>query len=249
MLAACGRDRPAVASQPPEPSLPFAGTVERDKAITSRITGITYPYHVYLPPEYITSGRRYQVLYSTDAQWSFPAFSRMLDQRRKPVILIGIEQGGPDRRAIDFKPEGAPAYARFLREELVPLIERNYRATDVRSYTGTSLGGLLGALMLSTEAVGRPFFSNYLLFDGSFGVLTGRNIDDEEARFAASRHLPVRLILTGASIRGNARVVEALEARYRGRAYTGLQTYRRNFEVDHYGVGDPSFDWAVDLID
>lgn len=249
LLAACSRDTGAADVKPPEPAHVYAGTVERGKAITSKVTGVTYPFHVYLPADYATSGKRYPVLYSTDAQWSFPAFSRMLDQRRKPMILIGIEQGGDDRRATDFKPDGAAAYARFLREELVPLIEGSYRTTGVRSYTGTSLGGLFGALMLSKEDAPKPFFSNYLLFDGSFGLLTRQHIQDEEARFAASPALPARLILTGANIRGNERVTSQLEARYRSRPYVGLQLHRRNFEVDHFNVGDPSFDWAIDLIE
>ncbi|HEY0954795.1 MAG TPA: alpha/beta hydrolase-fold protein [Roseateles sp.] len=249
LLAACKRAPVAAQASPAGPAHVYAGTVERGKAITSSITGVTYPFHLYLPAGYATSDRRYPVLYSTDAQWSFPAFSRMLDQRGKPMILVGIEQGGDDRRAIDFKPDGAPAYARFLKEELVPLIERSYRTTGVRSYTGTSLGGLLGALMLSTESTYRPFFSNYLLFDGSFGWLGRRHIEAEEARLAASHELPVKLILTGATHRGNAGVTARLEARYKGRPYRGLQIFRKDFDVDHESVGDPSFDWAIDLVD
>lgn len=249
LLAACRRAPVAAETGPAGPAHVYAGTVERGKAIASRITGITYPFHVYLPAGYANSGKRYPVLYATDAQWSFPAFSRMLDQRGKPMILVGIEQGGDDRRATDFKPDGAPAYVRFLKEELVPLIERSYRTTDVRSYTGTSLGGLLGALMLSTESAARPFFSNYLLFDGSFGLIGRGHIEAEEARLAASRELPLKLILTGATRRGNAGVTAQLAARYQGRPYRGLQVLRKDFDVDHYSVGDPSFDWAIDLVD
>ena len=71
---------------------------------TSKITGIEYPYHVYLPVGYAASTERYPLLVATDGQWSFPAFARMLDQRRKPMILVSIEQGPGDRRAIDYTP-------------------------------------------------------------------------------------------------------------------------------------------------
>jgi len=229
----------------------YAGTVEGDKRIASGITGITYPYHVYLPENYATSGRRYPVMYATDGQWNFRSFSRMLDQHRKAMILVSIEQGGPgpDRRAIDYTVDGAPAYARFLREELAPLIESSYRTTAVRSFAGTSYGAVLGAVMLSTEDAARPFFSNYLLFDGSFWALTDRNIQDEDARFAASRRLPVHLILTSADAPGNVEDVSAYEARYKARAWVGLRIDRRDFNVAHDQVGKPSFDWAIDLID
>lgn len=256
LLSGCGgggsSETPTVQQPAPAASVPpyvYAGITERDKSIASKITGITYPFHVYLPEGYATSGKSYPVMYATDGQWSFPAFSQMLDKRRKPMILVSIEQGGPDRRAVDYTVGGAPAYARFLREELAPLIERSYRTTPVRSYTGTSYGGLLGSLMLSTEDVAQPFFSNYLLFDGSFWALGPKNIQDEEARFAASNRLPVRLLLTSANAPGNVNDVKAYETRYRSRAYVGLTIQRKDFNIAHNDVGDPSFDWAIDQID
>lgn len=249
LLAVIGRDGLAADAKPAEPAYTYAGTVERGKAIKSEVTGITYPYHVYLPAGYADSDKRYPVMYATDGQWSFPAFSRMLDQRRKPMILISIEQGGPDRRAVDYAVKGSAAYTRFLKEELAPLVERTYRTSGVRSYSGTSLGGLLGAAMLTHEDAARPFFSSYLLFDAAFWALTPQDIQDEEKRFAASPRLPVRLVLSGAEVQGNLRAVQAYEARYRGRAYQGLVVHNKSFNVDHFNVGDPSFDWAIDLID
>ncbi|MGM9484696.1 alpha/beta hydrolase [Roseateles sp. NT4] len=241
----------ALAEPVSAPAYVYAGTVEADQRIASKITGITYPYHVYLPAGYASSGRRYPVMVATDGQWSFGSFSRMLDQHRKAMILVSVEQGGPepDRRAVDYTVEGAPAYARFLREELVPLVESSYRTTAARSFAGTSYGAVLGAVMLSTEDVARPFFSNYLLFDGSFWALKDKNIRDEDARFAASHRLRVHLILTSADAPGNVEDVTAYEARYKARAWVGLRIDRKDFNVAHDKVGKPSFDWAIDLID
>lgn len=257
LSSACGGGGSSETTTPPAATPPVTapyvhtGTVERDKAIASAITGITYPYHVYLPEGYATSGKAYPVMYATDGQWSFPAFSRMLDQRRKQMILVSIEQGGPapDRRAIDYTVNGAPAYTRFLKEELAPLIERSYRTTQVRTYTGNSYGGLLGSLMLSNEDVSAPFFRNYLLFDGSFWALTAKNIQDEQARFLANPRLPVRLLLTTANAPGNVNDVIAYETRYRSRAYVDLLIQRKDFNIAHNDVGDPSFDWAIDQIE
>lgn len=234
---------------PPAATYVYAGTVERNQLVASRITGISYPYHVYLPEGYASSGRRYPVIYATDGQWSFRSFSRMLDQRRKAAILISIEQGGPNRREVDYAPEGAPAYARFLREELAPQVEAHYRTTGPRTFVGTSYGALLGAVLLSHEDAHQPFFSNYLLFDGSFWALTDTNLHDEAVRFAANPRLPVKLILTTANAPGNADDVMAFEARYKSRAYDGLVIQRKDFNLAHNDVGRPSFEWAIDLID
>ncbi|TXI15319.1 MAG: alpha/beta hydrolase [Roseateles sp.] len=229
----------------------YAGTVERGHTITSRSTGATYPYHVYLPVGYAGSGRRYPVLYATDGQWNFGSFSRLLDQRRKPLILVHVEQGGPepDRRAIDYTVGGAPAYGRFLKQELTPLIEASYRTTDERGFVGTSYGGLLGAVLLSQEDPVTPFFRHYLLFDGAFWGLSEQNLRDEAARFAASPRLPVQLILSSASAPGNVEDVNVLEARYRGRGWQGLVIRRRDFGVAHERVARSSFDWALGLLD
>ncbi len=239
-----------VAPAPPvAPDYVYAGTVRRDLSITSAGTGVTYPYHVYLPPDYESSGKTYPVVYGTDAQWIFPFFSRTIDARRKGVIFVGIEEGprGSDRRATDFQPAGATAYIGFLKTELIPLIERTYRASAERTYVGTSFGGLLGSVLLSKEQVGVPYFKNYLLFDGSFGRMLPSNIDDEVARFTASPSLPVTLVLTSANP-GNFALVDAYQARYQGRGYTGLTIHRRSFNVPHNDVGDPSFSAAIDLI-
>lgn len=257
LLSACGggggsSDVTPAVTQPPvviSPNYVYAGTLERGKSITSKITGVTYPYHVYLPENYATSGKTYPVMYATDGQWSFNSFSQLLDKRRKPMILVNIEQGPGDRRAIDYTVNGAPAYIRFLKEELAPLIEASYRTTGMRTFSGTSYGGLLGSILLSTEDVATPFFRNYLLFDGSFWALTAKNIQDEQARFAASSRLPVRVILTSANAPGNVNDVLAYEARYKGRAYVDLVIQRKDFNIAHNDVGDPSFDWAIDLID
>ncbi|MBK1615706.1 hypothetical protein CKO44_19795 [Rubrivivax gelatinosus] len=247
--ADAGSGSPASLARRPAVAHVYAGTVERNQSIASRITGITYPYHVYLPEGYASSGRRYPVIYATDGQWNFGSFSRILDQRRKAVILVSIEQGGPDRREVDYTEDGARAYGRFLREELAPLVEARYRSAGPRSFAGTSYGALLGAILLSREDVAKPFFSNYLLFDGAFWGLSSASVADEELRLTASSHLPVKLLLTTASAPGNVNDVLAYEARYKSRAYVGLMIRRQDFNVAHNNVARPSFEWAVDLID
>jgi predicted alpha/beta superfamily hydrolase len=251
-ISANGSEPPPVAPAPaPAASTPayaYMGTVEH-KSITSTNTGITYPYHVYLPEGYATSGKSYPVIYAMDGQWTFPAFSQMLDKRRKPVILVNIEQGPARRRDIDYTVGGAPTYIRFLKQELAPLIESTYRTALPRTFSGTSYGALLGSLLLSNEDVPTPFFRNYFLFDGAFWALTAKNIQDETNRFAVTKSLPIKLFLTSANAPGFVRDVDAFESRHKGRGYTDLAIQRKDFNLAHDDVADPSFDWAIDLID
>jgi predicted alpha/beta superfamily hydrolase len=117
------------------------------------------------------------------------------------VIFIGIEEGPlkSNRRAIDFLPSGAQNYIAFLKTELIPLIEKSYRTNHERTYVGTSYGGLLGSILLTTEPIGEPYFKNYMLFDGSFWALQANNIQDEALRFNANPKLNITLILTSAN--------------------------------------------------
>ena len=71
-------------------------------SFTSHITGVTYPYHVYLPPSYKDNPETlFPVIYTTDGQWYFGCFSNSIARRRKEFILVAVEEGprGSDRRA------------------------------------------------------------------------------------------------------------------------------------------------------
>jgi predicted alpha/beta superfamily hydrolase len=232
-----------------KPPHTYLGTIKSNLAITSATTGITYPYHVYLPHNYANSDKDYPVIYGTDAQWIFPYFSEVLDTKNKDVIFVGIEEGPlkSNRRAIDYVPAGAPNYIKFLKNEFIPLIENNYRTNHQRTYVGTSYGGLLGSILLTQEPLDIPYFKNYMLFDGSFWALQPANIQDEESRFTAYRKLNITLILTSANL-GNWVDVNTYQNRYENRHYEGLTIERRSYSVAHDDVANPSFNETIDLL-
>jgi predicted alpha/beta superfamily hydrolase len=215
-------------------------------AITSINTKITYPYNVYLPPNYQTSGKNYPVIYVTDGQW-YSGYAYLLDKKMKDVIMVSIDQGPKDRRMIDFLPDGAPLYTKFLKEELIPLIESTYRTNSERTFTGVSAGGLLGAYLLSIEPVGIPYFKNYILIDGSLFAVTPAMIAAEEARFKLDKSLAINLILAGTP-QGNGWFVNAFEQRYRNRNYSNLQIFSKEFRVTHDEMGPLAFDDLIDRI-
>ncbi len=227
----------------------YLGTIQSDLFITSAITGITYPYHVYLPHNYAISDKNYPVIYGTDAQWFFPYFSEVIDTKNKDVIFIGVEEGplNSNRRAIDFLPAGAPNYIKFLKNEFIPLIENKYRTNHERTYVGTSYGGLLGSILLTHEPIDIPYFKHYMLFDGSFWALQTANIRDEESRFAANKKLNITLILTSANP-GNLADVNTYQNRYENRHYEALTIHRRYYQVPHNDVANPSFNETIDLL-
>lgn len=225
----------------------WLGRLDPSFDFISKATGRTHRVRVYLPAGYDASVDRYPVLYMTDAQWAFPFYAETLDWKHREVVLIGVDMPSEYRRFIDFTPLGADDYLRFFTQELIPAMEQKYRAGPERTYMGVSLGGLLGAIQLSREPVGAPFFKHYLLFDSSLGYYPDRSLTAEASRRAATEEMNLTLVLTGANP-GNHALVTAFAERYRQRAYRGLVVHHKDYDVHHNGIAAPSFSDAVDLV-
>ena len=133
----------------------------------SKHTKIEYPYSVYLPPNYESSNKKYPVLYLTDGQW-VKEFHKAVEAHHKDFIVVAIEQGPENRRMEDYKLPGATNYIRFLKEEFIPKIEKQYRTNSNRIFWGASLGATVGEILLSQETNKTPYFSTYALSDGAF---------------------------------------------------------------------------------
>jgi predicted alpha/beta superfamily hydrolase len=165
--------------------------------------------------------------------------------KERKILLVGVD-GGPDRFS-DFAGEGADAYARFLKNEFVPFIERKYRCADERAYMGVSLGALFGARLLAQERSHTTYFQYYLLFDGTYQFLGNEDITAEESRFDRSPILKTNIFLTSAWP-GNRRSTKLFEERYREREYQGLKLIHKPFDIDHKGIAAPSYSHFVEKI-
>lgn len=147
------------------------GTFTDSFKFKSKFTKIEYPYSVYLPPHYATSGKKYPVMYLTDGQW-FKEFHTAVEAHGKDFIVVAIEEGPENRRFEDFKLPGATSYIRFLKEEIIPHIEKQYRTSSKRFFWGSSLGASLGEILLGQETADKPYFSVYAMADGAFWANT-----------------------------------------------------------------------------
>lgn len=128
--------------------------------VESALLGETRVINVYLPPGYKDSDTvRYDVLYMPDGglKEDFPHIATTVDRgiaagEIRPLIVVGIENTerrrdltGPttvrsDRRVAKVVG-GAPVFRKFVKDELMPLIEKQYRTTSSRGIIGESLAG------------------------------------------------------------------------------------------------------------
>jgi len=231
----------------------FLGTIEEPQFFSSSITGVTYPYRVYLPVGYHESDKSYPILYSTDGQWEYWRFSYVIETSNKEVILVSIEQGPEQRRLIDYALPGSHDYLDFIETEMIPLIESTYRVDDTnRTLEGASWGGLLVRHALSREMT-KPLFKNFISIDGSYGNFTqapfisnnNQYREMENAAFPPGIVLKANVYLSGATIEGNGQLVDNFRTELDNRNIEGLNIYHQSFNVRHEECGRPSIKDAL----
>jgi len=170
-----------VAAQEPKPSgatLPAVtlGSTET-RTISSKVLSRDFQISISLPWSYRITQKRYPAVYILDADLGFglahTAYqASQLDGNVPELILIGIGYGidissafstWSTRRTQEMTPSAAKDYpgsgeaagfSRFIREELIPLIDANYRTDPAdRTLAGTSFGGLFATyVMLQTPS-------------------------------------------------------------------------------------------------
>ncbi|MFA6979494.1 MAG: alpha/beta hydrolase-fold protein [Ignavibacteriaceae bacterium] len=128
-------------------------TIGEKITLTSNILFEERNLFVYLPESYNTTQNSYPVLYLLDAEDHFKytaGFVQFLSRNNKmpETIIIGIPNTFRNR---DFLPEkvfnipgsgGADNFIGFLKEELIPYVDKKYRTQPHRILVGHSLCGM-----------------------------------------------------------------------------------------------------------
>jgi predicted alpha/beta superfamily hydrolase len=138
--------------------------------------------NVWRPNGEITDIDSLPVMYMADGgiKEDFPHIANTLDKLIKekkipPVMLVGIENTerrrdltGPTEMESDKKAApvvgGAAKFRAFIKEELIPEIERRYCTKNQRTIIGESLSGLF---VMETFFLAPEIFDNYIAFDPS----------------------------------------------------------------------------------
>ena len=137
--------------------------------VESEFLGPTSHVEVWLPPGYDADGSaRYPVLYMSDGQNLFDpriantsvdwgvdeSIVRLMETGViPPVIVVGA--WSTDERGPEYSPwHGAPDYARFVIEELMPRVNAEFRTATGPEYTavmGSSMEGLLSFYLVTNH--------------------------------------------------------------------------------------------------
>jgi predicted alpha/beta superfamily hydrolase len=167
----------------------------------SLINNQDYVLNVYLPVSYNYTTKKFPVLYVLDGQWSFQYIAGVqgvaeglyYDGLAPEMIIVGITwtDDYDTNRQRDFTPiqtnefpisGGAPKFFNVLRNEIVKMIDSNYRTDKINNtLTGGSLGGLftLYALFQKPE-----LFNRYI----AWGFSGDDEISKLEKSFSEKNH-------------------------------------------------------------
>ncbi|HUO85128.1 MAG TPA: alpha/beta hydrolase-fold protein [Thermoanaerobaculia bacterium] len=227
-------------------------TVERAelRTLSSKINGVEYKLYVSLPHGHGTPGKRFPVIYTLDADYSFLIVRNITDHLSErndldEVIVVGIAYGGPLHyrlnRTRDYTPVfvpdggygpeyqkvsgGGPRFLQVIEKEIIPLIDASYDTLEGdRTLSGHSYGGLFTVwTMLS-----RPdLFQRYIAVSPSLWYDDDLMMRVEETFAKSHRALPVRAYFSVGSREGSAerRMVTDLQRlvkRLESRGYEGL---------------------------
>lgn len=163
----------------------YSGVID-ERYLSSKEANTTYKIHIYLPLTYTETQNKYPIMVLTDAYWEMGVAKTVFDlltvgKEIPEVIIVGISY--PYSNSIDmarnrfrdmlpthvegFNPSGlADNFIAFIKKELLPYIENNYRVdTTDRCFCGHSFGGLLGSHILLEQS---DLFNRYIIGSPSY---------------------------------------------------------------------------------
>ncbi len=182
------------------------------RIISSAATGEEYQIGIWLPFSYAASDRTYPVLYLTDGEYTFGMATGLIPtlvgSGEIPEILVaGIAynrissfQEFGKLRERDMLPPGfvhappdsrTPQFIDFLRQELFPLIETEYRGSPAdRALYGFSVGGFFSLYMLMTHP---GLFRRYIAASGTWPGADAYLLECEQKYADQPQHPPASL--------------------------------------------------------
>jgi predicted alpha/beta superfamily hydrolase len=219
-----------------------------------------------LPAGYKNSEKKYPVVYLMDSQWDFPLVKSLYGEHYfdgfiPELIVVGVTWGGvnpnPDSlRARDYTPTienrlpqsgGADNFLSFMKKELFPFIETNYK-TDANNRTlmGCSLGGLVTLYTLFTQP---ELFTGYAAASPAVGW-------DKEVLYKYEKEFsqkkistPLRVYMTIGDVERSRPVYEKFATTMANRNYASVSLRSKILEnTGHSGTKSETFGRGMQYI-
>jgi hypothetical protein len=233
------------------------------RAMHSNFTGADYELFIATPAGYGKSGKTYPTVYMLDADYSFALVRNVVQHFVErddlpPMILVAIAYPGAAtnretykrNRTRDYTPVHAPdggygaeyqkvsgggaKFRSFIAAELMPMIERRFRADpDDRTIIGHSYGGLFATYVLLTQPA---LFKRYIVVSPSLWYANRTALTMEEAAAQSGIRPDARVFFGVGALESSVMADDLTELfrRLRSRNNPRLQMTLRIFESERH---------------
>ena len=249
----------------PFPRVDIPGSEVR-KITSSIVAGQQYELHILLPGGYANSTKKYPVVYLMDSQWDFPNVKSIYGQQYfdgfiPELIIVGVTWGGvkpnPDSlRARDYTPSnearlvqsgGADQFLDFMKKELFPFMEANYKVdNDSRTLMGCSLGGLFTLYTLFTHT---DMFTGYTAASPAVGW--DKEVLYKYEKIFTEKKLtkPVRVYITVGDVETGRPVFEKFAGNMQARKYFNVSLRAKVLEnTGHSGTKSETYSRGLQYV-
>ncbi len=221
-----------------------------------------YELHILLPSGYDDDTKEYPVVYLMDSQWDFPLVKSIYGEQYydgfiPEIIVVGVTWGGGKvLRTRDYTPTiverqaatgGADKFLDFMKKELFPFIESNYRAdSDHRTLMGCSLGGLITLYTLFTHT---DMFTGYAAASPALGWDNGVLNDFEKAFSEKQLKKDVRVYMTVGDVEGGRNYFENFSKNMKSRNYQNVRLQAKVLEnTGHSGTKSETYSRGLQYV-
>ena len=231
--------------------IPFSVIAQQTKEeIVSTKTGDTYEI-IIRKPKIFDTAKFYHLVYFTDAAInSGKVILSQPEENIKNCILIGIAHKGDwdTKRQRDFIPSDAGGYSDknfgqaskfffFMKDELLPYINKKFAKQKSKVFIGHSFGGLLALYMSMRE---NKLFDHYYAISPSVWANYYELMKIEKDYAAKNKEYNSSISIYAGSLEFLNKVLTSSKEFYttaKGRNYKGLSiTYSVIDGVNHYGI-------------
>ena len=200
----------AQAAAAPAASAPAPLAIGETFTMESRVLGETRRINVYSPPTYQDPAPPLPTLYMPDGgiHEDFLHIAGLLqisalNGTMRPFRLVGIENTrrrrdltGPTDNPLDREIApvvgGSAEFRRFVRDELMPLVEERYATTGETAIMGESLAGLF---IVETFFLEPDLFDTYIAFDPSLWWADASLLEHAQESLSSTPDLDATLFL------------------------------------------------------